>query len=174
MNDEEFVNFDNVDALNASLQPRRLRLPISLPDGRQFEVPIQVMTMAYGMEASDREHYKDGEANDTTKARRVYVRKMNMGLQDGWTLVNDKDYNLVQKGETKIESQTRLLRAHKIPLTLLSMRDYNRLQEAMFPGSMDNSQDIRDSLVAIHNAVGRKVSIPNANDDGAVLLPETV
>jgi hypothetical protein len=170
MNEDNELNLDNVEALNAALQPKRTSYPITLQNGQKLRVPIQVLGMAHGMEASDGEHYKLGEPSNSKKGRRVWVRKANMGLLDGWSIANDKDFNLIQKGETRIESQVRLLQAKKIPITILSMRDYNGLSEAMFPGSMDDPQDIRDRVDAIDSEVGERVSNPGATDDGGAAL----
>jgi hypothetical protein len=175
MNEDEYINLDNIEALNEALKPKRTFYPITLHNGQKLKIPVLVLGMAHGMEASDGEHYKKDEPNNSKKVRRVWIRKMNSGILEGWKIVNDKDFNLVQKGETRTDSHVRLLRDKKIPITIFSMIDYNGLTETMFPGSMDDPQDVRDRLDAIHNGSGESVSNPGPSDDGGeALLPETV
>lgn len=143
MTEDEFVDPSNLSALEEALLPARGEFPMSLPSGKKIMIPFQVMGFAGGMEASRGERFKENEVNDPDKQRRIYMKKINSGLLDGWRIVDDMS--------RKLPSAAELLSQRKIPVSIIQTKDWNTLNEAMFPGAVDQSESITDRANAIRD-----------------------
>lgn len=139
--EDEYIDPSNLDALDAAMQPARGVFPLTLPNGKKIRIPYKVLGFAYGLEASKGERFKENEPNDPKKTKRVYIRKINMALLDGWHVVDDI--------ERKLEKPSVLLIKKMIPVSIITPRDWNLLNELCFPGALDQAETIQDRARAI-------------------------
>lgn len=142
--EDEFVDPSNLAALEEALQPARGEFPLSLPSGKKILIPFQIMGFAGGMEASRGERFKENEVNDPDKTRRIYMKKINMGLLEGWHIVDDVGRKLPM-------CSADLLRQKKIPVSIIRTEDWNALNESIFPGSISTPESIQDRANAIRD-----------------------
>jgi hypothetical protein len=156
--EDEFVDPSNLAALEEALQPARGEFPLVLPSGQKIRIPFQVGGFAVGMEASRGERFKENEVNDPDKTRRIYIKKMNMCLLEGWHLVDDIG--------RKLGSPAQLLSQRKIPASLIQTDDWNALNEACFPGAISTPEIIRDRANAIRDQSLPIVSGPGDAEPG--------
>jgi hypothetical protein len=148
--EDEFVDLDNIAALDEAMKPAVGVFLLTLPNGKKIKIPYKVMGFAYGLEASRGEKFKENEANDPEKTKRIYLKKMNMGLLGGWHIVDDI--------KRKLESPAELLRKRQIPVSIITPRDWNLMNELMFPGALDQPETIQQRADAIRNEFGSEVS----------------
>ena len=141
---EEYIDPANLAALEEATRPARVEYPLTLPSGAKILVPLQVGGMALGMEASRGERFKENENSDPDKTRRIFIKKMNFCLLDGWHLVDDVS--------RKLGSAAQLLAQKKIPVSIIRNDDWNGLNETAFPGVISSTPEaIRDRANAIRN-----------------------
>ena len=141
---EEYIDPANLAALEEATRPARVEYPLTLPSGAKILVPLQVGGMALGMEASRGERFKDNEVNDPDKTRRIFIKKMNFCLLDGWHIVDDV--------ARKLGSTAQLLAQKKIPVSIIRNDDWNGLNETAFPGTISaTAEAIRDRANAIRD-----------------------
>lgn len=157
--EDEFVDPSNLAALEEALQPARGEFPLVLPSGKKIKIPFQVGGFAVGMEASRGERFKENEVNDPDKARRIYIKKINMCLLGGWHLVDDIS--------RKLGSHAQLFVQRKIPASLIQTEDWNALNEACFPGAVSTPEIIRDRANAIRNQSLPFVSCSGDSEQGS-------
>lgn len=150
--EDEFVDPSNLAALEEALKPQRGEFPLSLPSGKKILIPYQVMGFAGGMEASRGERFKEDEVNDPDKTRRIYAKRINMGLLEGWHIVDDL--------KRKLSSPTQLLSERKIPISIIRSEDWTTLNEVIFPGAVDKPEFVKDRANAIRDQSLSIVSEP--------------
>ena len=139
----EFVDPTNIDALEEALKPARGEYPLTLPSGAKILIPYMQGGFALGMEASRGERFKDNEVNDPDKTRRIYMKRINSCLLDGWHIVDDMG--------RKLGSPAQLLAQHKIPVSLIRSADWTTLNEVIFPGAVDTAEIVKDRANAIRD-----------------------
>jgi hypothetical protein len=157
--EDEFVDPSNMAALEEALQPARGEFPLSLPSGKKIIIPFQIMGFAGGMEASRGERFKENEVNDPDKTRRIYTKKINSGLLEGWHIVDDLS--------RKIGSPAQLLSQRKIPISIIRTEDWNALNESIFPGAISTPESIQDRANAIRDQSVPIVSSPGDSEPGS-------
>ncbi|HOV82033.1 MAG TPA: hypothetical protein PLQ01_05060 [Methanothrix sp.] len=145
--EDEFVDLENIEALDEAMKPVTGEFPLTLPNGKKLKIPYKVMGFAYGLEASAGERFKENEVNDPKKTKRIYMRKINMGLLDGWKVVDDIERPALLKGTTR----SGLLAKKMIPISIITPRDWNLLNETLFPGALDQPETIQDRARAIRD-----------------------
>ena len=141
--EDEFVDPSNLAALEEALQPARGEFPLTLPSGKKIRIPFRVGGFATGMEASRGERFKENEVNDPDKTRRIYMKKINSCLLEGWHIVDDLS--------RKLSDPAMLLSQKKIPVSIIRTADWNTLNEAMFPGAVSTPESIQDRANAIRD-----------------------
>ena len=147
----EFVDPTNIEALEEACKPARGEFPLTLPSGEPILIPFQVGGFALGMEASRGERFKDNEVNDPDKTRRIYMKRINSCLLDGWHIVDDMS--------RKLGSPAQLLRQHKIPVSLIRSADWSALNEVIFPGAVDTAEIVKDRAASIRDRYVQGVSV---------------
>jgi hypothetical protein len=157
MNDDEFVDINSLEALDEAMRPVTGMFPLTLPNGRQIKVPYKVMGFAYGLEASRGEKFKENEANDPEKTKRIYLKKINMGLLEGWRVVDDIKRSLGSSAE--------LISKRQIPVSIITPRDWNLMNELMFPGALDQPDTIQERA--------RQINADARDDDALSEVPDT-
>ena len=151
---EEYIDPANIAALEEATKPSRVEYPLTLPSGAKILIPIQVGGMALGMEASRGERFKDNEVNDPDKTRRIFIKKMNFCLLDGWRMVDDV--------ARKLGTTAQLLAGKRIPVSIIRNDDWNGLNETAFPGVIsatpeairDRADAIRDQSLSVVSGTG--------------------
>jgi hypothetical protein len=142
--EEDYIDPSNLAALEEALQPARVEFPLTLPNGKKILIPLQVGGFALGMEASRGERFKDNEVNDPDKTRRIFMKKMNSCLLDGWRIVDDVTRTL--------SSAAQLLAQRKVPVSIIRNSDWNLMNETAFPGVISSTpESIQDRANAIRN-----------------------
>jgi len=157
--EDEYVDPANLVALEEALQPARGEFPLALPSGKKIRIPFQVGGFAVGMEASRGERFRENEVNDPDKTRRIYIKKMNMCLLEGWHIVDDVG--------RKLGSPAQLIAQRKIPASLIQTEDWNALNESCFPGSISTPEIIRDRANAIRDKSVPLVPGPGDSEPGS-------
>jgi len=157
-NEDEFIDSSNLEALDEAMKPVTGQFPLTLPNGKKIKIPYKVMGFAYGLEASKGERFKENEVNDPDKTRRIYIKKMNMGLLDGWHVVDDI--------KRKLGSPAELLRSRQIPASIITPRDWNLMNELMFPGALDQPETIQDRAGSIRSDTVQSLSDARHTDPG--------
>jgi hypothetical protein len=152
--DEEFISIENVEALDEAMKPVVGSFPLTLPNGKKIKIPYKVMGFAYGLEASAGERFKENEVNDPEKTKRIYMKKVNMGLLEGWHVVDDIKRRELLKNDTKAG----LLAKKIIPLSIITPRDWNLMNELMFPGALDQPETIQDRAGTIRSDTVQSIS----------------
>jgi hypothetical protein len=156
--EDEFVDLANIDALDDAMKSVVGKFPLTLPNGKKIQIPYRVMGFAYGLEASRGEKFKENEANDPEKTKRIYLKKMNMGLLGGWHIVDDI--------KRKLDKPSALLSKRQIPVSIITPRDWNLMNELMFPGALDQPETIQNRADAIRDESGPQVSETRDSDPG--------
>ena len=142
--EEEYIDPSNLAALEEATKPQRVEFPLTLPNGKKILIPLQVGGFALGMEASRGERFKDNEVNDPDKSRRIFIKKMNFCLLDGWHIVDDVG--------RKLGGPAQLLAQRKIPVSIIRNRDWNDMNETAFPGVISSTaESVQDRANAIRN-----------------------
>jgi len=154
MNEDEFVDPLNLEALDEAMKPVIGNFPLTLPNGKKIKIPYKVMGFAYGLEASAGERFKENEVNDPTKTKRIYMKKINMGLLEGWHVVDDIQRRELLKNNTKAG----LLAKKMIPLSIITPRDWNLLNELLFPGALDQPENIQSAASEIRDSTVLEIS----------------
>lgn len=158
--EEEYIDPSNLAALEEATKPQRVEFPLTLPSGAKILVPLQVGGMALGMEASRGERFKDNEVNDPDKTRRIFIKKMNFCLLDGWHIVDDVT--------RKLGSTAQLLAQRKIPVSIIRNRDWNDMNETAFPGVISSTaESVQDRANAIRDQSLPVVSGPGNSEPGS-------
>jgi len=152
-NEDEFIDQNNLDALREALKPVIKTFPLHVGH-KILKLRIMEMDFAHGLEASAGERFKENEVNDPAKTRRIFAKKVNMGLMDGWHIVNDVDRKELLKNTTKEE----LLARKQICLSIFSPRDWNLLNEMMFPGALDQPETVQNRANELSDAAMYEVS----------------
>ena len=155
--EDEFIDPDNLEALDAAMQPVTGVFPLTLPNGKKLKIPYKVLGFAYGLEASRGEKFKENEANDPDKHRRIWMKKTNMGLI-GWHVVDDI--------KRKLESPAVLISKRQIPISLFSPREWNLINELIFPGSLDVPETLQNRADALRDDALYEVSATGFADSG--------
>jgi hypothetical protein len=150
MNEDEFVDLGNLEALDEAMKPVVGTFPLTLPNGKKIKIPYKVMGFAYGLEASAGERFKENEVNDPEKTKRIYLKKINMGLLEG--------YHVVDNIKRKLESPAVLLSKRQIPISIITPRDWNLMNELMFPGALDQPETIQDRAMSIRGDTVQSIS----------------
>lgn len=123
---------DIAAALNIAQGPTQLLYPFKLIDGSELDVPFRKLGHVMSMEGTRGEKYLDTEKElvDPDRQRRIWIKRMNLGLLDGWKIVDDL-----------MKAPTPPLHApwdKKIAVSLISSGDWVTLEAAIFPGSESN------------------------------------
>ena len=156
--EDEFVDLANLDALDQAMKPVVGVFPLTLPNGKKIKIPYKVMGFAYGLEASRGEKFKENEANDPEKTKRIYLKKMNMGLLGGWHIVDDI--------KRKLEKSSVLLSKRQIPVSIITPRDWNLMNELMFPGALDQPETIQERARSISSDAADNQSLQDLSGSG--------
>jgi hypothetical protein len=161
--EDEFIDASNLEALDEAMKPVVGSFPLTLPNGKKIKIPYKVMGFAYGLEASAGERFKENEVNDPEKTKRIYMKKVNMGLLEGWHVVDDIKRRELLKNDTKAG----LLAKKVIPISIITPRDWNLMNELLFPGALDQPNDIQDRAVAIRDDTVQSISDARDTNSGA-------
>lgn len=157
---EEYIDSANLAALEEATKPQHVEFPLTLPNGKKILIPMQVGGFALGMEASRGERFKDNEVNDPDKTRRIFIKKMNSCLLDGWRIVDDV--------ARKLGSAAQLLAQRKIPVSIIRNRDWNDMNETAFPGVISSTaESVQDRANAIRDQSLPVVSGPGNSEPGS-------
>lgn len=158
--EEEYIDPSNLAALEEATKPQRVEFPLTLPNGKKILIPMQVGGFALGMEASRGERFKDNEVNDPDKTRRIFIKKMNACLLDGWHIVDDVS--------RKLGSAAQLLAQRKIPVSIIRNSDWNIMNETAFPGVISSTAEhVQDRANAIRDQSLPVVSGPGDAEPGS-------
>ena len=157
-NEDEFVDLENLDALDQAMKPVVGVFPLTLPNSKKLKIPYKVMGFAYGLEASRGEKFKENEANDPEKTKRIYLKKMNMGLLGGWHIVDDI--------KRKMDKPSILLSKRQIPVSIITPRDWNLMNELMFPGALDQPETIQERARSISSDATDNQSLQDLSGSG--------
>lgn len=143
LEDEDFVDPDNVEALVEALDPQTATYPLELPNGKHLKLRFMVCGQALSMEAVN--GTKTGtDRRDSNREISRWIREINMALLDDWKFFNDR------KASRKLNISARL-KKRQIPVSIVTTHDWNGLKEAMFPGSFESFSDIKDGADAIRS-----------------------
>jgi hypothetical protein len=139
----EISEASKVDALVKAIRPNRGIYDLVLLDGTQIALPWHACSHAFGLQAQKGEKYVDTDEDtiDPDRTIRIWVRKVNMGLMDGWKFVNDL-MNAPNPPQGDIGSK-------EIPVSQVSTEDWAVLESLLFPGNELNRKSIRDRIAAI-------------------------
>jgi hypothetical protein len=154
MNEDEDVDPSNLEALDDAMQSVVGTFPLTLPNGKKIKIPYKVMGFAYGLEASAGERFKENEVNDPEKTKRIYMKKVNMGLLEGWHVVDDIKRRELLRNDTKAG----LLAKKIIPISIITPRDWNLMNELMFPGALDQPENIQSAANEIRDSAVLEIS----------------
>ena len=133
---------DIVNALNVAQGPTQLLYPFKLIDGSELSVPFRRLGHVMSMEGTRGEKYLDTEKElvDPDRQRRIWIKRMNLGLLDGWKIVDD-----LMKAPTP---PTHDPDNKRVAVSLISTGDWVTLEAAIFPGSESNDSSSVSKRVA--------------------------
>ena len=133
---------DIVSALNIAQGPTQLLYPFKLIDGGELSVPFRKLGHVMSMEGTRGEKYLDTEKElvDPDRQRRIWIKRMNLGLLDGWKIVDD----LMKAPTPPVHSPY----DKKLGVSLISSGDWVTLEAAIFPGSESNDPSSISKRVA--------------------------
>jgi hypothetical protein len=117
-----------VEAVSRAKGLKRYEFPFIFIDGSELTVPFHKCGHALSMEGARGERYLDTEkeAVDPDRQRRIWIRRINFGLMDGWKIVDDL------AGEEHDPEKKR------IGVSMITSGDFITLEVAIFPGSESN------------------------------------
>jgi hypothetical protein len=117
-----------VEAVSRAKGLKRYLFPMGFIDGSEAVVPFHVCGHALSMEGARGERYLDTEKEnvDPDRQRRIWIRRINFGLMEGWKIVDDL------AGEEHDPDKK------KIGVSMITSGDFATLEAAIFPGSESN------------------------------------
>jgi hypothetical protein len=117
-----------VEAVSRAKGLKRYVFPFNFIDGTNALVPFHKCGHTLSMEGARGERYLDTEKEsvDPDRQRRIWIRRINLGLMDGWKIVDD------QNGEVHDTA------AKRIGVSQIDSGDFATLEAAIFPGSESN------------------------------------
>ena len=123
---------DVVAALNEAQMPRIMFFPFRFIDGTELNVPFRKLGHVMSMEGTRGEKYldTDKELVDPDRQRRIWIKRMNLGLMDGWKIVDD----MMKAPTPPVHDPDN----KKVAVSLISTGDWVTLEAAIFPGSESN------------------------------------
>ena len=156
--DEElFVDTENMTALLAAIKPKEGFYPLTLPGKGKMRIPYHVAGHAFSLEASRGEsRLKENEKIDPARDRRIWIRRMNRALSDGWQIIDDLDSTGVSK--LSAEETAKSIQEKRLPVSLINSGDWNTMLEVCFPGFLDEVATIQNRALAISRGVMQNVS----------------
>ena len=121
-----------VSALNTAQNPSQILYPFKLIDGSELSVPFRKLGHVMSMEGTRGEKYLDTEKEtvDPDRQRRIWITRMNLGLLNGWKIVDD----LMKAPTPPVHDPDN----KKLAVSLISTGDWGTLEAAIFPGSESN------------------------------------
>ncbi|VVB62781.1 Uncharacterised protein [uncultured archaeon] len=129
-----------VTALNIAQNPAQLMYPFKfvLPENcpsnwsEDLQVPFRRLGHVMSMEGTRGEKYLDTEKElvDPDRQRRIWIKRMNLGLLDGWKIVDD----LIKAPMPPVHDPDN----KRLAVSLISTGDWVTLEAAIFPGSESN------------------------------------
>jgi hypothetical protein len=143
---EDISDIEAQEALIAINRPTQFKYPLLLKDNTFVELPCHPCGHAEGLQAQKGEQYIDTGKDkiDPGRSIRMWVRRINMGLDGGWKIVND----LMAAPEPPKGD----IANKEIPVSLIMTDDWVTLEAMIFPGSELD----RESIKARINAIRRK------------------
>jgi hypothetical protein len=117
-----------VEAVSKAKGLKRHTYPFVFVDGSEATVPFHKCGHALSMEGARGEKYLDTEKEnvDPDRQRRIWIRRINLGLMEGWKVVDD------MAGEEHDPEKK------KIGVSMITSGDFVTLEAAIFPGSESN------------------------------------
>ena len=125
-----------VTALNEAQRPATFIFPFRLVDGSELgselNVPFRKLGHVWSMEGTRGEKYldTDKELVDPDRQRRIWIKRMNLGLMDGWKIVDD----MMKAPNPPVHDPDN----KKVAVSLISSGDWATLEAAIFPGTEAN------------------------------------
>ncbi len=141
--EELFVDPTNIEALTKALKPKRGIYSLTMPSGEALAVPYHETGHVYNLESTRGEHkVKESDKIDPTRERRIWIRRINKALEDGWRVVDD-----LLEGPKK--SLAEYLLNKEIPVSIINSEDWATMVEVCFPGIYDDTSTIQDRAKSI-------------------------
>lgn len=143
--EEIFNESDNSkieNALKKVSRPYRGVYHAILLDGTELDIPFHLCSHAVALQAQRGEKYVDTEDDniDVDRNIRLWIRKVNAGLEDGWRIVNDL-MNAPNPPKGDIANK-------EIPFSQITTEDYAMLETILFPGSELTKKKLRERAAA--------------------------
>lgn len=155
-----FIDPEDIAALNEALRPVTGKYPLSLPNGKKIQIPFHVVGHAYSLESSRGEkRLKENEKFDPDRDRRIFIKRINRALDEGWKVVDD-----LSNKQTK--PLVEYFRAKEIPVSIINSQDWNTLTECAFPGMFDDGEAVRDRAASINGRLVQGVSCSGDSEPG--------
>jgi hypothetical protein len=122
-----------VEAVSRAKGLKRHNFPFVFIDGSEALVPFHKCGHALSMEGARGERYLDTEkeAVDPDRQRRIWIRRINLGLMEGWKFVDDMASSGQEAAQHDPDNK-------RIGVSMITSGDFATLEAAIFPGSESN------------------------------------
>jgi hypothetical protein len=125
-------------AVTKASRPSRGVYHMVLLSGDEIDVPFHLCSHAVALQAQKGEKFIDTDEDEIDPDRniRLWIKKVNAGLEDGWRIINDL---MTAPNPPKGD-----LAAKKIPVSEVTTEDWAMLETLLFPGSELNRKTMRE------------------------------